>query len=577
LQPYQLRKGINRQKAVTYIDTDKTGDYDPATEARLKELRKRRAKVAKKSKSKGGDKEKKKHKTQKESTPKLIVRLRFEAFGTVRNITNDVDNWPENHSVVDSEDEEEVRKHREYFRHNTPGVDQQYGIQDPRGEVDDLTGHPAARGCISCRRSDKDCSMVEGSTCPCDQCEADGQDCRPILQPAENGRCEQCAEDEQECSFEEDPDQMICDYCNSNDHICVPTPPPDYKTPRVSYDEHLYGPNRKHIKCTFCRTEKKRCSLKQKTDKPPCKSCKKHGLGCTFYDVPKVPSRPKAAAKQKHTLDPTQGPAPEVSQPGSDFFTPEDIADMERAESATRSREPTPELEMEDSAGNRGQLTKMQTSFAHPIQFYISDADCEFCDLPVFGFVGHFERQVHVIRWHNGLGYTEVGGGHCEEKGPTTMCLDCTNMRLQVIVCPSHSFQRLSDSDEELDWYAISEELMSAEPGSAEVRWQLQRWCSMCFSVATYGCATTQRALVGEDDEELPGCGLRLCESCFETLQGVFGGNVEDMVVEMEKQPKVSEEDELTEALEAKPRADVGFLRHDGLLLRCVDAVSGEE
>jgi hypothetical protein len=536
--------------------------------------------VAKKSKAKAKGKETKKKKRDKEYVPKLIVTLAFEAFGSVRNITNDEDNWPDNHSVLDSEDEEEARKSREYFRYNTPDVDMLGGIQDPRGEVDDLTGYPAARGCKQCRREDKECSMVEGGTWPCKECEYDEQSCNPIIQPTENGRCEQCAEDEQECSFEDNPDQRICDYCNANDHVCIPTPPQDYKTPRISLDEHLYGPNRKHIKCTFCRIEKKRCSLKSKTDKPPCKYCKKNGIGCTFTDIPKMPSKGKgkAPAKQKFIVGQLQDHAPEVSQPDANFFTPEDLADMNRSEDNTPSREPTPEIEMEDSAGNKGMLTKIRTSFAHPIDFSARTPSCEFCEMPSFGFVGHFERQVHVIRWHSGLGYTEIGGGHCEEKNPTLMCFACTNTRLQVIVCPDHSFQRLADSDEVVDFETITDELISAEPGSTDARYQLQRWCSMCFSPASYGCATVQPALVGEDDEQLPGCGLRLCQRCFETLRDEFQGNVEDMVGEMVKQPKVSEEDdEAGGRLEGKPRADVDFLWMGGLMMRCVNASAGEE
>ena len=54
------------------------------------------------------------------------------------------------------------------------------------------------------------------------------------------------------------------------------------------------------------------------------------------------------------------------------------------------SRSPTPEIEMEDEAGHKGTLTKIMTSFAHPIQFgsIENTSDCNFCELPIFGFVG---------------------------------------------------------------------------------------------------------------------------------------------------------------------------------------------
>jgi hypothetical protein len=326
--------------------------------------------------------------------------------------------------------------------------------------------------------------------------------------------------------------------------------------------------------------EKKRCSLKKKTDKPPCKFCKNNGIGCTFYDLPKTGRESKAAAKQKAVLGPTEGDVPEVSRPSSDFFSPEDIEDMMRHDEDTFSREATPEIEMEDEAGNKGPLTKIKTCFAHPIQFnadVTQFSDCNFCEMPLFGFVGYFEREVHAIQWYSGLGYTETGGGYCENNGATTMCTDCTLARLQVILCPGHEYQTISEDDAVPDFEAVADELMAAETGSAEIKYQLQRWCSMCFSVATWGCATNQPSLVGDDDAEIVGCGLRLCDKCAETLRVDHGWNFEALAAEMDWRPKTSEEDERTSNLEGKARADVGFLRLEGLLMKNVNAAAGDD
>jgi hypothetical protein len=575
-----LRKNIDRAKAFTYIDTDKTGNYDPAQEAKLKAARLQKAKAAKSAKKKGKGKGKAKAKEKAELIMKCIVKLRPAAYGNVRNIINDEDNWPENWSDVDSENEEELREIRDFHRRRTPDIEVQSSIEDPRGLVDDLTGHPTARGCERCRKLDHDCSMVEGGKFPCAQCEDDDEECTPIFKPLVKGSCEQCVADGLEtCSFLKDPDESICDTCAENEHVCNTLPPKDYKFPRISIDEIMYGPNRKHITCTACRSGKRKCSLKKKTNKPPCKHCKKNGIGCTFYDLPPEPKEQTTAGrkkkKKKKTVGPIEGEGSEMSKPGSEFFSPEDLADMmEQDEEEAISRDPTPEIEMEDNAGNTGMLTKIKTSFAHPIQIAVptdSSEDCNFCDLPGFGFVGHFEKEAHVIRWNNGLGYTEVGGGHCEEKGPTTMCDHCTNTRLQVIVCPEHNYQPMPDEGT-TDYFAVAGQLLDAEPGSEELRYQLQRWCSFCFSVATWGCGTRQPSLMGADGEEVIGCGLRFCDTCINTLRDEHFWDLENFAEAMDRKPKTSEDDEKTGELEGKPRADVDFLRQNGLLMRITNA-----
>lgn len=233
-------------------------------------------------------------------------------------------------------------------------------------------------------------------------------------------------------------------------------------------------------------------------------------------------------------------------------------------------REPTPKMEMEDGEGNKGMLTRITTSFAHPIRF--SAQDCNFCEIPIFGMVGYFEREVHVIRWHNGLGYAEVGGGHCTDTGESSMCADCTNRRLQIVVCPGHEFEQLVDVA--IDHDTLADELVEAETGGADVQYQLQRWCSVCFSPAFYGCCTVQPDLTGHEEVEVTGCHLRLCIVCEQSLREVYNGNFDQMVTDMDKKPKIVEADELLDReIKGRPRADVGFLKQDGLLMRTVLAM----
>lgn len=112
-----------------------------------------------------------------------------------------------------------------------------------------------------------------------------------------------------------------------------------------------------------------------------------------------------------------------------EYLTKEDFAYLEDLEDSNAkmqlSRSPSPEM-LEDSAGHKGVVTKIKTSFTHPIEFGIECAteDCNFCELPTYGFVGSFEKEIHCIRWDDGLGFTPLTGGDAETA--TTMCQGCT-------------------------------------------------------------------------------------------------------------------------------------------------------
>jgi hypothetical protein len=523
-----------------------------------------RAKAAKKQK-KERRKAKGKRNAPTDWVMKCIAKLQFEAFGNVRNITEDVQNWPDGWSDVDSDQERELQEYRGFHRKNTPGLEAQLPLEDPADKADDLTGHPVARGCKQCRKIEQACSMVKGDTYPCDRCVNNDSECHLIQQPTVKDRCKQCNEvDEQTCSLQDDPRQIICDRCADGDYICEAFPPEGYKAKRIDLDEIAYGSNRAYAACTACRTLKKKCSLKGKTDNPPCKYCTKNNLGCTFYDLPKHDA-PKQTAKKKTLLEHI---APEFTKPSQEYFTPEDLADMSRRRIEVLPREPTPEIEMEDAEGHKGKLTKIRTSFAHPIQFNVrrgEGLECSFCNVPTFGMVGHFEREVHVIQWYSGLGYSEVGGGACSDYGQTIMCEDCTISRLQIMLCEGHVLEGLPDVCEDFD--LVTDELMGTEADSPEMHYQLQRWCSLCFLPAWFGCSSVAPSLAN-GVSEVAGCGLRLCKPCEQTLRMDYDGDFARMVAAMDANPKISEADGLTQDIEGRVRADVGFLREDSLLVR---------
>ncbi|KAF2655934.1 hypothetical protein K491DRAFT_597870 [Lophiostoma macrostomum CBS 122681] len=590
--PYELRKTLNRNVPGTWVDLDQTGDYDPEAERAAKRAK---AKEAKERRKRG-----KAPKPRKEVVPKYIVRLPFpNKIGDVLNRTDEEQNWPEGWSEVDSEEETEMAEIRAFYRKSTPGVQPQRPIGDPKGECDDLTGHPCARGCVSCRVRGADCSMINGGAWPCEQCVEDEieHDCTPIIEPVIKGKCrecrESCAEDEENtCSFEQigqdgsgREDHDLCDQClEKGDLGCVAEPPQGYKAPRIDLDELSYGPGRKHANCTNCRATGKRCSIKKKSEKGPCKQCKRAKIGCTFLDTPPKSATPKKVDKGKRKAgakaqmekgESSRAGAQEGRQDrgGTPFFTAQDLADLDDDDEEI-VRQPTPEIEMEDAKGRRGFVTKIRTSFAHPVEFMNTAADCNFCDMPIFGFVGHFEREVHVLRWANGLGYTELQGGHREEHLATTMCGACTISRVQIISCERHEIRAIEGQDAEQDMNAAAEDLMSAEPGSDTMSYQQQRWCSMCFSLAVFKCVTPQFSFWMDDDEgevEIEGCGLRFCRDCELKFRETYDGNLNTMATVMDLEPKVGEDEE-PDPDSPSVRADVGFLRREGLLMKTVEA-----
>lgn len=115
---------------------------------------------------------------------------------------------------------------------------------------------------------------------------------------------------------------------------------------------------------------------------------------------------------------------PRIVEPRySNYLTPEALRIQ-----PVESRSPSPDI-LEDTAGNRGQVIRMNTSFTHPIQFGVGFGDvdildCSFCNLAEFSFVGYFEQEVYCIRWESGCGYTHIAGDQTEND-QTSMCRPC--------------------------------------------------------------------------------------------------------------------------------------------------------
>lgn len=201
IESYGLRKNINRQcVASTHIDVDQSGNYDPEEEARDKLAKARLAKKVKQAQRNKKVAKKKPRDTEREFKPTFIFKYKIKNMGTLRNITDDQDNWPDGHSIVDSEDETEIQ---DPFRMNTPTPTHNLHIPDPAGMYEDLTGHPAVRGCKTCRTDGLNCSMVADGEYPCQDCLNKQADCEPLIDLGVLGPCNRCVEQGQSCSFED--------------------------------------------------------------------------------------------------------------------------------------------------------------------------------------------------------------------------------------------------------------------------------------------------------------------------------------------------------------------------------------
>jgi hypothetical protein len=77
-----------------------------------------------------------------------------------------------------------------------------------------------------------------------------------------------------------------------------------------------------------------------------------------------------------------------------------------------------------------------------------------------------------------------------------------------------------------------------------------------------------------EDEEEIDGCGLKLCAGCEVKLKEVFEGDSNVMAATLDFEPKAkAEEMEMGSVV----RADVGFLSRQGLLMKNLEFDSQQD
>ncbi|KAF2752850.1 hypothetical protein EJ05DRAFT_505588 [Pseudovirgaria hyperparasitica] len=339
----------------TAFDYDNSGDYDPRAENRRKHSKKRDGKRRAISLPRTGfvvnadpedeDAEESLDAPQRPKAPTsklkarqeglhLEVIFRYESYEMQQLLAGWVDNWPDDEAWNIFVDEsigessgtgmtqvvkQRHRRRRARDYRSSSNVDEVITdpLTDPDRHQEDLRNHPAARGCVTCRRLDLACPLLKDPNAyPCALCppaehssedtgseddpRSDQRDCQLLVAPEYRQRCQSCKRADYDCSLADNPDQPgPCDECVTSSSLCVAGPLPGHGRQRISVDNPLSLQNmilaaaadRTYIQCTRCRLAKRRCSLKTKDDLPPCKTCVKDGTTCDFLNLRKLKTK----------------------------------------------------------------------------------------------------------------------------------------------------------------------------------------------------------------------------------------------------------------------------------------------
>lgn len=140
------------------------------------------------------------------------------------------------------------------------------------------------------------------------------------------------------------------------------------------------------------------------------------------------------------------------------------------------------------------------------------------------------------------------------------------------MACDTHDIQPTSPNDAISNFEETFADLLQAAETPVEIQEQLKRWCSMCFSPASFTCCTRQASLFSTDDEEIEidGCGLKLCTGCEIKLRVNFEGDSSLMASTLDHEGKATGDDEYSDEVMVV-RADVGFLSKEGLLMKSLE------
>ena len=490
--------------------------------------------------------------------------------------------------------------------------------------IDDLTvGHPQRRGCKACfEAGDDECTLIDHEfEYPCEACKDGSVECELILEPQLKKVCERCKKKRRSCSYRVDGGKGVdaCEQCVQEDVKCCAAPMKGSayakrfeksshtkrsKNEREVSGEAEEGMQRMWVMCNQCRDGGKRCSLKSKNSWGPCSCCRKNHEECKFVFPPPRQRQLLEAPDLSIRLKGKKSKAGKGAKPKakgrwrSQSLEEDDLPDTPNRKTShillneaifntTEGRKAlkkgaSPSLPLPlptDLQTGKGHTFK-KTCFSHPIQFNAEPSPdgahpCNWCDYPLFGFFGHSDdsgpRTVEGFYHDNGDGFEEIAGGYSKLGfEQTRMCGSCTFDRLRIVGCEAHRYRKLVvgpmgpgvDQDERV-W--DEGEVWDAALEACERLVLEAKYCSVCPELAGYKCCAPSFSFTDEEEGEVEGCGLWLCDKCMELMgKGIAAGF---------SRGKESLDALVGEAARAKllypigVRADAEFITSDGELM----------
>ena len=505
---------------------------------------------------------------------KLLITLSVRCLSGQAAIQANLDKPPKRLQ----DDDDCVTERRRCRRKDYSPTSQHYKLD---AEGTEWNGHPSARGCWPCLRLNIRCNILDDEHAwPCHSCKGDEEECDLIQPPAFKQACNGCRNRREACSFTYTSDhEGPCESCSRDGSRCIAGPVMDTILCRARYDwdwakyplqaPKVFKPrakpqprikpppkikplsdeneaqliskelqNRTGWTCSQCRRTNRVCSLSV-VQGDACNACKIGGNFC-------LPEQIEGEANQQHTALPTP-PA------------------------STRKRKETRELQPQQHSGynpmkrskpsksaEQGVIKTIQTAFCHPISFNVDDTVelCNFCDGSAYAFNGLGPKEVEVIAWSDGRGFTEISGGHlAEDRMPTSMCMPCTMARMRIVECGRHVMHSISSGVTREDYTVALSALFDGKVREQDI------WCSLCFGPATHECDSAGCDVRGKP---LHKCGLELCDQCTGEMKDLHDGDLQKMLGGLSV---------LDDSFETRPlgiRADQEFLRWNGVMVQHV-------
>lgn len=560
---YELRPAArwpDQTFMTTWVDEDKTGNYDPSEEHRrvrskrhyLRPQRKREIEL-----ETDLDHSELPHAEEKvRILRRLIVELKFWGEA-VRTAVQASLSKPSAYAHFEHDDfSEGYRLRRKQVHRPTTDYDCLHRDGDGDNQIicEDLTGHPEARGCRGCLHLGIRCPLLDDEYgWPCHTCRDDETDCELVIEPASKRGCENCRRGRISCSFNYQTDnQGPCQDCEEDGRHCIAGPARDAIRPRLRYERDWTAsllPVKKPVKgrtrltCAQCCEANRECSFSTGAPGCECIACEMEGNICVVMEETVSPAAlaPKPAV-QKQTVK-------------RDSVREHDAS----AERAKKQQQPQSRRESMvapfEAPQAKIKTKKITTRFSHPIIFNSEAAAgapaCNFCD-ESFAILGLEPREAEVIERKDGGGFIEVQGGYHSEGWPNTaMCTNCSMRRMNIACCPGHSL-RLTNGKLSAD---STNAINALFQGTIREK---DRWCCICPAIASYECQAA--GCMDAYGRPKNGCGMRICETCMMELTGLHDGNLHGMLTSLKDGPS----DQRPLGL----RADAEFLRADGLLVQ---------